>query len=598
MEIKTFDERLKLGNGDYDRLVNSRKPKGIDEKKAYIIGTGIAGLSTAGFLIKDAKMDPSKIVFLEKDDIAGGALDGKVLLNSGYVARGGRETGNRFETLWDILSVIPSRENPEMSILDDLYYTNLDDPNFSNCRITKNNGQRYDNGKFNLSKDVIKEIIHLVLTPDEKLQGISVEEVFSDEFLKSDFWTYYRTMFAFENWHSVLELKLYINRFIHLVNGLPDLSALQFTRYDQYESIVVPMMKWLKDKGVKTEYNFKVDDIEFNITDDKKVATKIIASDSKTGEDKSISLTENDLVFVTTGSLVESSSYGNNNTAPNIDIDTKESFKLWKNIAKKSDDFGHPEVFTSDIDKTNWESATVTVKSKEISSYIEKITKRSPYTGKVVTGGIVSVLDSNWLMSWTINRQGQYIGQPEDEIAVWVYALFTDREGDYIKKPMKFCTGEEIAKEWLYHIGVPEIDIDRLAKETSTVPVFMPYITAQFMPRSFGDRPYVVPKNAVNFAFLGQFVETLDNPGRDTVFTTEYSARCAMEAVYVLTGVEKKVPEVFASRYDIRYVLAGASVLNDGEKPELDLPFGVDAIVEKKIAGTEIEKMLKEYNLI
>lgn len=598
MNIKTFDERLKLGNGDYDRLVNSRKPEGIDDKKAYIIGTGLAGLSAAGFLVKDAKMDPKNIVFLEKDDVAGGALDGHYLADMGYVARGGREMGHHFEVLWDLFSVIPSREDPDMSILDYLYYTNLDDPNYSNCRITENQGERYDNGKFNLSKDVIKEIVRLVLTPDDKLQGVSVEEILSDEFIASDFWTYYRTMFAFENWHSALELKLYVNRFIHHVGGLPNLSALQFTRYDQYESIVVPMMDWLKDMGVETKYNYNVEDIDFDITSSKKVATKIIAIDSKTGEDKSINLTENDLVFVTTGSLVESSSYGDNETAPSLDIDTEESFRLWKNIAKKSDDFGRPEVFTSDIDKSNWESATVTVKSKKIADYIEKITKRSPYTGKVVTGGIVTALDSSWLMSWTINRQGQYIDQPEDEFAVWVYALFTDKEGDYIKKPMKECTGEEISKEWLYHLGVPTDEIEELVKETSSVPVFMPFITAQFMPRSFGDRPYVVPKNAVNFAFLGQFVETLDDPGRDTVFTTEYSGRCAMEAVYVLTGVEKKVPEVFASRYDVRYMLDAASILNDGEKPDLDLPLGAKAVIGKKIKGTEIEEMLKEYNLI
>lgn len=598
MKIKTFDERLKLGNGDYDRLVNSRKPEGIDDKKAYIIGTGLAGLSAAGFLVKDAKMDPKNIVFLEKDDVAGGALDGHYLADMGYVARGGREMGHHFEVLWDLFSVIPSREDPDMSILDYLYYTNLDDPNYSNCRITQNQGERYDNGKFNLSKDVIKEIVRLVLTPDDKLQGVAVEEILSDEFIASDFWTYYRTMFAFENWHSALELKLYINRFIHHVGGLPNLSALQFTRYDQYESIVVPMMDWLKDMGVETKYNYNVEDIEFDITSSKKVATKIVASDSKTGEDKSINLTENDLVFVTTGSLVESSSYGDNVTAPSLDIDTDESFKLWKNIAKKSDDFGRPEVFTSDIDKSNWESATITVKSEKIADYIQKITKRSPYTGKVVTGGIVTALDSSWLMSWTINRQGQYIDQPEDEFAVWVYALFTDKVGDYINKPMKECTGEEITKEWLYHLGVPADEIEELVKETSSVPVFMPFITAQFMPRSFGDRPYVVPKNAVNFAFLGQFVETLDDPGRDTVFTTEYSGRCAMEAVYVLTGVEKKVPEVFASRYDLRYMLDAASILNDGEKLDIDLPLAAKAVVGKKIKGTEIEEMLKEYKLI
>ena len=598
MKIKTFDERLKLDNGDYDRLVHSRKPKGIDDKKAYIVGTGIAGLSTAGFLIKDAKMDPSKIVFLEKDSIAGGALDGKLLSDLGYVARGGRETGHHFEVLWDLLSVIPSREDPDMSILDDLYYTNLDDPNFSNCRVTKNRGERYDNGKFNLSRDVVKEILHLVMTPDEKLEGVSVEEVFSDEFLESDFWTYYRTMFAFENWHSVLELKLYINRFIHHVAGLPDLSALQFTRYDQYESIVVPMMRWLNDKGVRTEYNCEVLDVEFDLADDKKVATKIVAVDAETGADKSMALTENDLLFITTGSLVESSSYGSNDAAPDLAIDEENSFRLWKAIAKKSPEFGRPEVFASDIAKSNWESATVTVKRKAIAKYIEAITKRSPYTGKVVTGGIVTALDSSWLMSWTINRQGQYIGQPDDEIAVWVYGLFTDKEGDYVKKPMKACTGEEIAKEWLYHIGVPEDEIDALAKDTSTIPVFMPYITAQFMPRSFGDRPYVVPKHAVNFAFLGQFVETLDDPGRDTVFTTEYSARCAMEAVYVLTGVEKSVPEVFASRYDMRYLLAGISALNDGEKPDLNLSMEIMVKIAKRIGGTEVENMLKEYNLI
>lgn len=598
MEIKTFDPRLKLGNGDYDRLVHARKPEGIERKKAYIIGTGIAGLSAAGFLIKDAQMDPSHIIFLEKEELAGGALDGRLLSDLGYVARGGRETGHHFEVLWDLLSVIPSREDPDRSILDDLFYTNWDDPNYSNCRITKKCGTRYDNGKFNLSKDVIQEIVHLMMTPDEKLQEISVEEVFSEDFLESDFWTYYRTMFAFENWHSALELKLYINRFIHHVGGLPDLSALQFTRYDQYESIVVPMMRWLKDQGVTTQYHCEVLDIDFTITDKKKQATRIVAKDSITGEDRSIVLSEEDLVFVTTGSLVEASSYGDNETAPSLEINTSKSFQLWKNLARKSPDFGHPEVFTAHIEKTNWESATVTVRSREIASYIERITKRSPYTGKVVTGGIVTALDSSWLMSWTINRQGQYIGQPDEDIAVWVYALFTDRPGDYVKKPMCQCTGKEIAKEWLYHIGVPAGDIERLVAETSTIPVYMPYITAQFMPRSFGDRPYVVPPQAVNFAFLGQFVETLDDPGRDTVFTTEYSARCAMEAVYVLTGVEKRVPEVFASRYDLRYLLAGASALLDGEKPKLDLPFGVAPLIEKRIRGTEIEAMLKEYHLL
>ena len=71
-----------------------------------------------------------------------------------------------------------------------------------------------------------------------------------------------------------------------------------------------------------------------------------------------------------------------------------------------------------------------------------------------------------------------------------------------------------------------------------------------------------------------------------------------MEAVYVLTGVEKGVPEVYASRYDIRYLLNAGVCLLDGEKPKLDLPPLAKRKVMKQIAGTDIEKLLKEYGII
>ena len=169
MELKTHDKRLKLTNGDFQRLVKARKPKGIEEKSAYLIGTGIASLTAACFLIRDAHMEGNKIIFLEQLDIPGGSLDGEYMDTRGYVARGGRETGAHFECLWDIWSSIPSLENPEMSVLDDYFYTNYDDPNYSNCRITHKQGERYDNGKFNLTQDQVKEIAELCMTKDELL---------------------------------------------------------------------------------------------------------------------------------------------------------------------------------------------------------------------------------------------------------------------------------------------------------------------------------------------------------------------------------------------------------------------------------------------
>ena len=597
MELKTRDKRLKLTNGDFQRLVKTRKPEGIEEKSAYLIGTGVASLTAACFLIRDAHMEGKKITFLEQLDIAGGSLDGKCMETRGYVARGGRETGAHFECLWDIWSSIPSIEDPEMSVLDSYYYTNYDDPNFSNCRITHKQGEKYDDGNFNLTQDQVKEIADLCVTKDEELDNKTIEEVFSEGLLNSDFWTYWRTMFAFENWHSALEMKLYLNRFIHHVDGFTDLSAARYTRFDQYNSLVKPMVKYLEDHGCNFQYNIKVTDVDFDISENRKVAKKIIAED-KDGNDKSIDLTENDLLFITNGSMTENSSYGDDNTPAELSDEQTGCWEMWKNIAKKSDDFGNPEVFCSDVEKSNWESCTITCHDDSVTKYIEKITKRSPYTGKTVTGGLVTCLDSSWLISWTINRQGQYPEQPKNDIAVWVYGLFTDLEGDYIKKKMRDCTGKEITKEWLYHIGVPVNEIDALAETCTAVPVMMPYITAQFMPRKFGDRPLVVPKGGVNFAFLGQFAETLDDPGRDTVFTTEYSGRTAMEAVYVLCGVEKAVPEVYASRYDIRYLLNGMNSLLDGKKPELPLSPLQKIKLAKHIEGTEIEEMLKEFNII
>lgn len=153
--------------------------------------------------------------------------------------------------------------------------------------------------------------------------------------------------------------------------------------------------------------------------------------------------------------------------------------------------------------------------------------------------------------------------------------------------------------EWLYHIGVPEDQIEDLAANSAnTVPVMMPYIDAFFMPRAYGDRPKVVPDGAVNFAFLGQFAET----PRDTIFTTEYSMRTGMEAVYTLLNVDRGVPEVWGSVYDIRDLLDATVKLRDGKKIT-DMEMNVVqklALKEalKKLEGTEIEKLLKEYNVI
>ena len=620
-------------SGNYEAFARPKKPEGVDHKSAYIVGSGLAALTTACYLVRDGQMKGEHVHVFEKEALPGGACDG-YKYSIGYVMRGGREMDNHFEVMWDLLHSIPSLETEGASVLDEYYWLNKEDPNFSLCRATVEQGKdAHTDGKFGLSDKGAMEIMKLFFTPDEQLQDKKITDFFDDEVLNSNFWLYWRTMFAFENWHSALEMKLYIKRYIHHIGGLPDFSALRFTRYNQYESMILPMVKYLESHGVEFRYNTKVENVEFAIgggagpkrehtgvgqdtiqkiqatsgffkrnpasTPTKKLAVRIDVDHE--GDKSSIDLTENDLVFITNGGCVENSTMGSQNSpaAWNPDLKPGGGWDMWKRIADQDPSFGHPEKFCSDPNATKWMSATVTTLDGEIPPYIQKICKRDPFSGKVVTGGIVTVQDSNWLMSWTLNRQQQFRDQPKDQLCVWVYGLFPDKPGNYVKKPMTECTGEEICEEWLYHMGVPTDKIEALAKHhANTVPVMMPYITAFFMPRAAGDRPDVVPDGAVNFAFLGQFAET----PRDTIFTTEYSMRTGMEAVYTLLGVDRGVPEVWGSVYDVRNLLNATVKLRDGAPvTDMKLNFIEKAVVKKvlkKLDGTDIATLLREYRVI
>lgn len=587
-------------NGNYEAFARPEKPEGVDRKSAYLVGSGLAALSAACFLVRDGQMKGEHIHILEEGKLPGGACDGINDPEKGFIIRGGREMEDHFECLWDLFRSIPSIETEGISVLDEFYRLNKKDPNFSLMRASVNRGEdAHTDGKFALSEKASMEIIKLFMTRDEDLYDKTIDDVFDEEFYRSNFWLYWQTMFAFEKWHSALEMKLYIQRFIHHIGGLPDFSALKFTKYNQYESLILPMVKYLEAHNVQFEYGVQVQNVRFEMQGDKKLAKQIVCL--RDGKEDTIDLIEDDLVFVTNGSCTENSTLGDDDHAPEQKTANGEGgcWKLWKNIAAQDPAFGRPEKFCGNINATNWESATITTLDDRIPPYIQKMCKRDPFSGKVVTGGIITVKDSSWLMSFTLNRQPHFKAQPGDQLVVWVYGLYTDRPGDFVKKPMRECTGREITMEWLYHMGVPEADIPDMAKESAhCIPCMMPYITAFFMPRRAGDRPKVVPEGCVNFAFIGQFSDTV----RDTVFTTEYSVRTAMEAVYTLLDIDRGVPEVFGSVYDVRVLLDSTSKMMDGKKlTDMKLPLEAKLAAKaalKKVKGTVVEELLERYHLI
>ena len=587
-------------NGNFEAYARPLKPEGVEGKKAWFVGAGLASLAGAAFLVRDAQMPGGNITIFEELGLPGGSMDGILDEHKGFIIRGGREMEAHFETLWDLFRSIPSLDTPDASVLDEMYWLHKTDPSINPCRATENRGNPVPHmADLTLSPTAIEQLIKLALTPESELNDKRIDECLGEEFFASNFWLYWATMFAFEPWASAMEMRRYTLRFVHHIATLADLTSLRFTHYNQYESLIKPLVAWLESKGVNFVYGSEVLNIDVEISGGEKRARQLTLSSN--GAPQTISLSDTDYVFVTNGSITESSTFGDNDHPAPIETGNGGAWKLWKKLAAQDPAFGRPEKFCENIPDANWTiSATVTLLDDKIAPYIQKLTGRDPRGGQIITGGPCNFKDSNWLYGYTMSRQPHFKAQdPQKKLVVWLYGLFSDKPGNFVKKTIRECTGAELCEEWLYHMGVPVEDIPTLARQSaSTVPCNMPYITSYFMPRALGDRPLVVPDGSKNLAFIGNFAET----EKDTVFTTEYSVRTAMEAVYKLFNVDRGVPEVFASSFDIRVLLSSIYYLNDRKKlHEMQLPFLVrilEKVALKKIEGTYVEELLREAKLI
>lgn len=583
-KLKTLPFADQIGNYQRNKAIPL---KSFDNSKVYIVGGGIAGLTAAYYFIRDGRVPAENITFIEQLHVEGGSMDGAGNAKDGYIIRGGREMDFTYENLWDMFQDIPATELPEpYSVLDEYRLVNDNDPNYSIARLIHNKGLVKDFSKFGLNKKDQLSIIKLLLKKKEDLDDITIEQYFSQTFLDSNFWFFWRTMFAFENWHSALECKLYMHRFLHAIDGMRDFSCLVFPKYNQYDTYIKPLREFLQKKGVKLQFNTLVKDLEIHSDISGKVVKSLITDQD--GKETIIPITENDYVIVTTGSMTEDTAYGNNTTVPVLGIDNSTSgmspgWKLWKNLAAKSEVFGKPEKFCGNIEKSAWESATLTCRPSAFTEKLKEYSVNDPYSGKTATGGIITITDSNWLMSFTCNRQPHFPTQPDDILVIWVYALFMDKDGNYIKKPMPACTGNEILSELCYHMGI-EDQIDNVIENTIVRTAFMPYITSMFMPRAAGDRPRVVPEGCKNLGLVGQFVET----NNDIIFTMESSVRTARLAVYELLNLNKQVPDINPLQYDIRQLIKAASTLND------DQPFAGENLLRKVLKDTYFEHILPE----
>jgi oleate hydratase len=501
------------------------------ESKAYLLGGGIGSLAAAAFMIRDGAFSGENIVILEAKPVMGGSLDGAGNPADGYSLRGGRMlTTDNYECTWDLFKSIPSLTLPGKTVFDETIEFNEKHKTHAMARLVDRWRAKVPVNSMGFSMHDRQELLKLTEADEAELGNSCITDWLSPSFFETEFWYMWETTFAFQPWHSAIEFKRYLHRFMLEFTRIETLGGIKRTVYNQYDSFVRPLQSWLATQNVHFYVDCKVTDLERHIDADKLVVTGIHYQ--QCGEHKTIVVEDRDLVFLQNGSMTDASSLGSMTSAPKqLTKQDCTSWMLWEKLAAENSGFGNPAAFNSSIAESCWESFTVTLKNP---TFFDKMQKFS--SNEAGIGGLVTFKDSNWLMSIVLAHQPHFINQPVDVQVFWGYGLFPDRVGNFVPKPMAECNGDEILQELCGHL---RFDSDTMIS-ANCIPCRMPYITSMFMPRLGTDRPIPIPHNSRNLAFISQFVEIPD----DVVFTVEYSVRAAQMAVYEFLHIDRKIPPV------------------------------------------------------
>ncbi len=529
------------GNGDV---------AGHGGARIYLVGGGIASMAAAAFLIRDGDIAGHRITILEESALMGGSLDGAGTPQEGYVLRGGRMFESKYLCTYELFASIPTLDGHE-TVTDEIFRWNATLHTSSKSRLFRN-GQRQTAPAFGLSERHILTIERLTLEPEAMLGHTAITDQFDPSFFTTDFWFMWCTTFAFQPWHSAIEFKRYLTRFAHMVGGFDRLEGIMRTVYNQYDSLVRPLEKWLLERGVQFALNVRVTSVDFATLAGVTKVTNIAYM--REGQDGDIVVNEADLIIVTLGSMTASSSLGGMDRAPRLlGKEDSGAWTLWEQLAAGRPEFGQPSAFADHINESKWVSFTTTLHNRTFLRLVRDATGNVPGEG-----GLITFPDSAWLASIVIPFQPHFIGQPSDVSVFWGYGLAVEKHGDFVDKPMSACTGREIMTEILGHLGITS-EAEEILSNCTCIPCMMPFITSQFLPREAGDRPAIIPAGTRNLAFIGQFCEQKD----DVVFTVEYSIRSAQTAVYRLLGLDREPPPVYHGAFDPRVLYKAFLALHD-----------------------------------
>ncbi|WP_108660071.1 oleate hydratase [Acuticoccus kandeliae] len=517
--------------------------------RAYLVGSGIASLAAAATLVRDGGVLAGNVTIFEAADQPGGAMAMYGDPAGGYVLPTGRIFEEEFRCTRDLLSLVPSATNPQRSIWDDIVRFNARYGYHAKVRLLDRSGAVAIAPHLGLSPRDRLDLARLALTPEWQLDGKPIRDFFAPDFFESDFWIIWVSMMNALPQHSAMEMRRFINRFLHLFPDLATMTRIWRTPLNQYEALIEPVVAWLTRQGVKIVTGARVTDIGFAPTLERTTVNSLEIVEG--GVTRTIEIAPEDLVLVTAASQTAGLGIGSMREAARP-TDDGPALALWRRLAEGRPEFGHPDTFfgAAHVPDTTWVTFTVTTRDPTFFRLYSDLTAAEP--GR---GGLLTVRDSSWLLTTALFHQPEFVAQPADVMVWWGYALYPDSVGDFVAKPMTGCTGEEILRETVLQLGF-ERHMDDILANSTCIPCILPHAGTPWLVRTRADRPRVVPEGSTNFGFIGEFSEV----PKEAAFTMEYAVRSAREAVSRLCGTEAPPPP-YQGHHDPRALYEALSAL-------------------------------------
>ena len=537
----------------------------MQKKKAIMIGAGLSNMAAAVYLIQEGKWSGDQITFYALDNY--GSNDGSPTQDvkddywnknhpmenqKGYIARGGRMLNYRtYVDLMDLLDRVPSMTEPGLTAAEDTRQFDAAHPTYDKARLLTGGQGIVDGGKLGLNNKSRKLLTQLIMMPDsqeEKLDNITIADYFKDntEFFESNFWFMWETTFAFRTRSSAQELRRYMHQMIYEFTQIEHLVGVNRTRYNQYESIMKPLINYLEKEGCHIVLNRRVVDWKFKDSkmQDEITVTGLHIVNTKTDENEFVPVDDDTAVIFTNGSITDSATLGDFNTPAAENMDYGAASSLWKKASDHFYNLGNPDKFFADRDASEWVSFTLTTKNHLFLNEIARITTQEPgnaLNSFISTEPVTPLGQKDVTMSIVVHHQPHFTSQKPNETVLWGYFLYPRRHGEIIDKPYIEMTGKEMLQELIGQlskvdpgpINISDKEEEIMDSVINCIPVYMPYASALFNNRAKSDRPKVIPKHSTNLAFTGEFVEQ----PYQMIFTENSAVRSGEIAAFHFAGI-------------------------------------------------------------